>query len=298
MDAGFFRAWIAEIAAVVEAQRDHLTQLDSAIGDADHGINLARGFGAVQGALADADTPTPASVLLLTGYALHTSGMAHPLLRLVLFRIRTFRSAVVGSFFTRLGIGGIPFLFPLLYQIGLGFTPIQSGLLMMPQALAAMSLKLTMPAILARFGYRTVLISNTVILGLMIMLFATIGAATPVWLIVLQLFCFGFFTSLQYTSMNTLVYADVRDELSSNASTIASTMQQMSVSFGVACASLATAVFIPDRFNSSAPQMIHGIHQAFLLLGGLTVLTAVIFHSLKNDDGGAVSRHKTQPPNA
>src|ERR1039457_29264 len=65
MDAGFFRAWIAEIAAVVEAQRDHLTQLDSAIGDADHGINLARGFGAVQGALAGADTPTPAAVLLL-----------------------------------------------------------------------------------------------------------------------------------------------------------------------------------------------------------------------------------------
>ena len=238
------------------------------------------------------------AVLLLTGYALHTSGMAHPLLRLVLFRIRTFRSAVVGSFFTRLGIGGIPFLFPLLYQIGLGFTPIESGLLMMPQALAAMSLKLTIPAILARFGYRAVLIFNTVILGLMIMLFASIGAATPVWLIVLQLFCFGFFTSLQYTSMNTLVYADVRDELSSNASTIASTMQQMSVSFGVACASLATAVFIPDRFNSSAPQMIHGIHQAFLLLGGLTVLTAIIFRSLKSDDGAAVSRHKTQPPKA
>jgi dihydroxyacetone kinase-like protein len=70
MDAGFFRAWIAEIATVVEAQRDHLTQLDSAIGDADHGINLARGFGAVQAALADADTPTPGSVLLRTGSTL------------------------------------------------------------------------------------------------------------------------------------------------------------------------------------------------------------------------------------
>ena len=70
MDAEFFRAWIAEIAAVVEAQRDHLTQLDSAIGDADHGINLARGFGAVQTALAAADTPTPGSVLLLTGSTL------------------------------------------------------------------------------------------------------------------------------------------------------------------------------------------------------------------------------------
>jgi phosphoenolpyruvate---glycerone phosphotransferase subunit DhaL len=70
MDAEFFRAWIAEIAAVVQAQRDHLTQLDSAIGDADHGINLARGFGAVQAALAAADTPTPGSVLLLTGSTL------------------------------------------------------------------------------------------------------------------------------------------------------------------------------------------------------------------------------------
>jgi dihydroxyacetone kinase-like protein len=70
MDAGFFRAWLVEIAAVVEAQRDHLTQLDAAIGDADHGINLARGFGAVQAALAQADTPTPGSVLLLTGSTL------------------------------------------------------------------------------------------------------------------------------------------------------------------------------------------------------------------------------------
>ena len=92
------------------------------------------------------------SILLLAGYGLHTSRTAFPLLPLALFRIRTFRAAVSGSFFTRLGIGGIPFLFPLLYQVGLGFTPIQSGLLMMPQAIAAMSLKLTMPAILARFG--------------------------------------------------------------------------------------------------------------------------------------------------
>ena len=86
----------------------------------------------------------------------------YPLLQLSLFRIRTFRASVSGSFFTRLGIGGIPFLFPLLYQVGLGFTPIQSGLLLMPQAIAAMSLKLMIPRILARIGYRGVLISNTV----------------------------------------------------------------------------------------------------------------------------------------
>jgi MFS family permease len=124
--------------------------------------------------------------------------------------------------------------------------------------------------ILRRFGYRRVLISNTMILGLLIVLFATIGVGTPVWLIVAQAFAFGFFTSLQYTSMNTLVYADVTEEQASSASTIASTMQQMSISFGVATASLATAFFIPDRFHTSAPEMIHGIHQAFLVLGGLT----------------------------
>jgi EmrB/QacA subfamily drug resistance transporter len=232
------------------------------------------------------------SIASLTAYGLRATRTEFPLLRLSLFRIRTFRAAVSGSFFTRLGIGGIPFLFPLLYQVGLGFSPIQSGLLMMPQAVAAMSLKMTMPGILRRLGYRRVLMSNTVILGLLIVLFATLSSSTPVWLIVLQAFVFGFFTSLQYTSMNTLAYADVTEEQTSGASTLASTMQQMSISFGVATASLATAIFIPDRFNASATEMIQGIHKAFLVLGGLNVLSAIIFRELRNDDGDVVSQHK------
>jgi MFS family permease len=236
------------------------------------------------------------SAALLAGYGVHAMHTAHPLLHLTLFRIRTFRAAVSGSFFTRLGIGGIPFLFPLLYQVGLGFTPIQSGLLMMPQALAAMSLKLTMPGILARFGYRGVLISNTAMLGILILLFATIGATTPWWLIVLQAFSFGFFTSLQYTSMNTLVYADVNEGQTASASTISSTMQQMSISFGVASASLVTALFVPDRFHSDAVEMIHGIHKAFLVLGGLTIVSALVFRELRAADGSAISQHKAILP--
>jgi EmrB/QacA subfamily drug resistance transporter len=235
------------------------------------------------------------SVVLITAYGIRATRTRFPLLRLALFRIRTFRAAVDGSFFTRLGIGGIPFLFPLLYQVGLGFTPIQSGLLMVPQAVSAMSLKMAMPGILRRLGYRRVLISNTMILGLLIILFATIGVGTPVWLIVVQVFVYGFFTSMQYTSMNTLVYADVTEEQASSASTIASTMQQMAISFGVATASLATAFFIPDRFHTSAPEMIHGIHQAFLVLGGWTILSAIVFRELKSDDGNTVSQHKVLP---
>jgi len=235
------------------------------------------------------------SAILLIGYGVRATRTKFPLLRLTLFGIRTFRASVSGSFFTRLGIGGIPFLFPLLYQVGLGFTPIQSGLLMVPQAVSAMSLKIAMPGILRYLGYRRVLISNTMILGLLIILFATIGVGTPVWLIVAQAFVFGFFTSLQYTSMNTLVYADVTEDQASSASTIASTTQQMAISFGVATASLATAFFIPDRFHTNAPEMIRGIHRAFLVLGGWTIFSAIVFRELKNDDGNSVSLHKVLP---
>jgi EmrB/QacA subfamily drug resistance transporter len=230
------------------------------------------------------------SFVLLAAYGLHATRTAHPVLRMILFRIRTFRAAVTGSFVTRLGIGGIPFLFPLLYQVGLGFSPVQSGLLMMPQAIAAMSLKATTPKILARFGYRAVLISNTVTIGLFILLFSTIGKDTPVWLIVMMVFCYGFFTSLQYTSMNTLVYADIAEEQASSASSIASTMQQMSISFGVAGASLVTAFFLPDHVRSNPAQFIHGIHKAFYVLGAMTVLSTVVFRELKPGDGSAVSQ--------
>jgi len=232
------------------------------------------------------------SLSLIAGYLFHARQIAFPLLELGLFRIRTFRAAVSGSFFTRLGIGGVPFLLPLLYQVGLGFTPIQSGLLIMPQALAAMSTKFMLPRILNRLGYRGVLVSNTVILGLLLLLFATIGLSTPVWLIALQAFCYGAFTSLQYTSMNTLVYADVTEEQTSNASSIASTMQQMSISFGVAAAGLTTALFIPNRAHSNPREMIHGIHEALLVLGMFTILSTIIFRKLRRGDGQNVSQQK------
>jgi EmrB/QacA subfamily drug resistance transporter len=230
------------------------------------------------------------SFALLGGYGLHATRTDHPVLRLMLFRIRTFRSSVVGSFVTRLGIGGIPFLFPLLYQVGLGFSPVKSGLLMMPQAIASMSLKMFMPKILRRLGYRAVLISNTILIGVFIFLFSTIGLRTPIWMIVMIVFSYGFLTSLQYTSMNTLVYADISEEEASSASSIASTVQQMAVSFGVAAASLVTAFFLPDRYRSNPAEFIHGIHHAFWVLAAMTILSTIVFSELKSSDGETVSQ--------
>jgi EmrB/QacA subfamily drug resistance transporter len=232
------------------------------------------------------------SLALLVGYGLHAAHMANPLLRLALFRIRTFAAAVGGSFVTRLGIGGAPFLLPLLYQVGLGMSPIQSGLLIMPQAIAAMSTKFLLPSLLDRVGYRNLLVANTVALGVMLMLFATVRPGTPLWTIVLQAFVYGALTSTQFTCMNTLVYADVPQPQASSASSLASTLQQLSLSFGVAAAGLATVFFIPANARANPAATINGLHAAFLCLGGFTILSTLVFWRLKSDDGASETRQK------
>ncbi|MEZ5853757.1 MAG: MFS transporter [Hyphomicrobiaceae bacterium] len=226
---------------------------------------------------------------LLIAYAFHARRVPHPLLRLGLFQIRTFRIAAVGGFTTRFGAAGVPFLLPLLYQIGLGYTAVQSALLILPQTLTALTVKAVIPRILGRFGYRAVLNSNTIAMGALIALFSTVGPSTPVGIIVLQAFAFGFCQSLQYTSMNTLVYADIGQNDASMAATMASTLQQMSMSFGVAAASLTAAVFIPDALASNPQELISGIHSALIALGAMTILSTVIFRGLKRDDGAEVS---------
>ncbi len=234
------------------------------------------------------------SVLLLLAYGRHALTAEYPLLKLSLFRVRSFRAAVVGSFATRLGVGGMPFLLPLLYQIGLGYTPVQSGLLIMPQPIAAMTLKIFMPKILSRFGFRRVLLVNTVAIGLVIILFMTIDVGIPVSLIVLMAFVLGFVSSMQYTSMNTLVFADLSDADASAGSSISSTVQQMSMSFGVAVASLLAALFLGGEHRPGPQAMISGIHWTFLTLGLMTVATSFIFAQLRPGDGSSMSQYKPQ----
>ena len=238
------------------------------------------------------DGTTTVLLLVVSLALLLARHIPFPLLNLGLFRLRTFRASVSGGFFTRLGLGGIPFLFPLLYQVGLGFSPVQSGLLVLPQAIASLGLKTFMPTILARLGYRNVLVANTVAVGLMIMSFTTVGIDTPIWQIVVQALMLGFLTSMQYTSMNTLVYADVSGPQTSQASTIAATGQQLAISFGVAGAALVAAIFVPANLTAHPVAIVHGVQQAFLTLGILTVISSVVFLELKADDGADMSRHE------
>jgi EmrB/QacA subfamily drug resistance transporter len=236
------------------------------------------------------------SFALLAAYWFHARELEFPLLNLHLFDFRTFRISTNGSFFTRLGIGGVPFLLPLLYQTGLGYTPVQSGMLIVPQAIAAMGMKAILRKLLATVGYKGVLISNTLAIGCLLILFTTIHLHSSVVQIVGIAFCYGACTSLQYTTMNTLVYADVAEKDASGASSIASTMQQMSISFGVAFAGLTTAFFVPGAAYSNSALMINGIHKAFLCLGALTVVSTIVFAGLKRGDGDAVRENKIMHP--
>ena len=232
------------------------------------------------------------SFVLLAAYGWHARRTVAPLLSLGLLRVRTFRVAVLGGFVTRLGIGGMPFLLPLLYQLGMGFPAWQAGLFTMPQAIAAMGMKVIGRKVLARLGHRCVLMANTVLLGGVIALFALVGPGTPIWCFLSLSFALGFFASLQFTSMNTLVYADVDDRDASQAGSIASTAQQMSLSFGVASAALLAAWFLGDVDQTVSAQTVSALHQAFLTMGVVTVFSALTFRTLHSADGNNVSNRK------
>jgi EmrB/QacA subfamily drug resistance transporter len=236
------------------------------------------------------------SIALLAAYGWHASGIEFPLLKLALFRIRTFRVAVLGGFATRLGVGGLPFLLPLLYQIGLGLPAWKSGLMMMPTALAAMGMKLISAKLLARFGYRQVLIINTVFIGITIGLFALVKQGTPLTFIVLLGLMQGFFNSLQFSSMNTLAYADVEQKDSSMASTISSSFQQLSMSFGLATGSLVAAWFLGDVPQTNRGMVTSALHSAFVALSVVTILSSLAFWKLRREDGESISKGATVAP--
>ncbi|HWT70839.1 MAG TPA: MFS transporter [Oxalicibacterium sp.] len=236
------------------------------------------------------------SLSLIAAYVWHARQAAYPLLKLALFRIRTFRVSVFGGFATRLGLGGMPFLLPLLYQLGLGMPAWQSGMLMMPTAAAAMGMKLIAPRVLRQFGYKKVLIVNTVMIGMTISLFALVGADTPIALIVLIGLSQGFFNSLQFSSMNSMAYADVKTEDSSMASTIASSLQQMSMSFGLAFGTIVAAWYLGDLPQTDRPAVMNALHHAFLTLGAMTILSSLSFWTLRAHDGENVSRGSSSPP--
>ena len=227
---------------------------------------------------------------LLAAYVWHARQIAHPLINLALFKLRTFRVSVGGGLVTRLGIGGMPFLLPLLYQLGLGLPAWESGLLTMPAALAAMTMKFLSAKVLRRYGFRQVLIVNTILVGSTICLFSLVTPATPLPVILLLSLTQGFFNSLQFSSVNGMAYADIAPGDSSMATSIASTVQQLALSFGLASGSLIAGWYLGEVSQTDAVAVTSALHRTFLTVGGVTMLSSFAFWTLRPNDGDNVSR--------
>ena len=155
-------------------------------------------------------------------YVFHARRAAAPILDLNLFKFASFRASIFGGFLFRLGIGALPFLLPLLLQIGFNLTPFESGLITFTSALGAMFMKAAVARVLRRFGFRPVLVYNSIISGAFLAACASFVPGMPFLAMVAILLIGGFFRSLQFTSVNTLAYAEIEPPLMSRATTIVS----------------------------------------------------------------------------
>lgn len=224
------------------------------------------------------------AITLLIFYTLHSRTQKNPIIKTQLLASRTFRISVTGNLMARLGFGGVPFLIPLLLQINLGYSAPVSGLLLAPIALGIVLVKPFSLFLLRQTGYKKLLIFNTFLVGFSLWTFSLISKHTPIYAICCLTFVFGFLNSIQYSSMNSLAYADITPENLSAATSIMSTIQQLAQSFGVAMGAILIRFF---SLGSSEHFALTGnvFHRTFVALGFITFLAALIFLQLKSDDG-------------
>ena len=229
-----------------------------------------------------------ASALSLALYGLYARRAPEPAVDLTLFKIKTFRIAVIGGGICRTGLAAIPFLLPLMLQVPFGLTAFQSGSLTFVLAVGSMLMKSTSPPLLRAFGFRTILLGNAVLVGLMTMALALVRANTSHWLLMGCLLIFGFFRSLQFTCMNTLAYSDLTDTNVSKGSSISSVAQQLSQSFGVALGAAILASLTGDEHAPTIGEFV----PAFIAVGFLPLISISFFARLSAEDGNQVSGHK------
>jgi len=234
--------------------------------------------------------------LSMAAYIMHARRIEAPILDFALFRIQTFRASVSGGFLFRVGVGAIPFLMPLLLQLGFKMTPFQSGLITFSTALGSMSMKAVVPAILGRFGFRTTLIVNALISAAFLAALAAFTASTPAAVMMAVLVVGGFFRSLEFTCINTIAYADIDRRRMSRATSLVSVIQQLSVSTGVAVGALAVELTTAYRHAAGAITAAD-FPPAFLFVALLSAASAVMFMGLDRDAGAELAGHgpRTEP---
>lgn len=231
-------------------------------------------------------------VIGLAGYAWHARRTQFPLINMSLLGLPTLRAGVVGGGLFRMGAGATPFLLPLLFQLGFGLNPFESGLLTCATALGAMFMKTFTVRILRRFGFRAVLTGNALLASASIMAFGFFTAATPHAVIVIMLLISGCMRSLQFTALNAISFADIARESMSNATSLSSMAQRLSQSMGVAFGAL--ALQFATSINHSVDVQAADFRIAFLVVGLLSTLSMLWLLRLPHDAGAEVSGHRAR----
>ncbi len=218
----------------------------------------------------------------LVAYWLRAAQQPYPLFAPSLFKTSTFSIGLLGNLFSRLGSGSMPFLIPLLLQVSMGYTPLHSGLMMLPTSMGAILSKRLATPLITRFGYRRTLVVNTFLVGTAMASFALISGAEPLWLGILQLGLFGIVNSLQFTAMNTVTLKDLAGVAASSGNSLLSMVQMLSMSLGVAAAGGLLTTFV-DIFGRERVQGLSAFHATFVCVGLMTAASGWIFWQLAAD---------------
>ena len=225
-----------------------------------------------------------AGFVLLPIYYFHAKRKENPLFPVSLLKVRTFRVGIVGNLACRLGISALPLLIPLLMQVDYNQTAVISGWIIAPMALSSMIAKPVVVPILNRFGYRKILLFNTIIIGILIMILAIPSRECSVYIFLPIIITIGFFNSVQFTAMNSISIADLRDYQPSSGNSLLSVNQQLSFGFGIAIG-LAVLRFFQGREWFTQNAMHWAFRLTFITMGVITILSTIVFSYLHKSDG-------------
>jgi EmrB/QacA subfamily drug resistance transporter len=229
-------------------------------------------------------------------YVRHARRHPHPILNLKIFNDKAFRASTSGGTMFRIATGAIPFLMPLMLQLGFGLNPFQSGLITFAGALGALTVKFVARRVFAMTGFRTALIVAGFLGAAMTAVNGFFTPDTPHIIIIVALLLAGLFRSLFFTGANALGYSEISDELASQATSTASAMQQVSLALGVAFA--AFILEISSYFSGSQLQL-GDFHLAFFVVAAVSLFSIIPIFKLDPLTGADVSgHHARRPPTA
>jgi EmrB/QacA subfamily drug resistance transporter len=226
-------------------------------------------------------------------YVLHARRTPAPVLDLSLLQIPSLRAAVLGGFIYRCGIGAMPFLLPLLFQLGFHMSAFQSGLITLCNVIGAMGMKTIIPIILRNIGFRRALTVNALISTALVGACATFTPGVSFVWIVAVLTLGGFFRSLEFTSLNTIAYADVEHRHMSRATSLIAVGQQLSISVGVAVGALAVDVTLWWRGHDTIAAA--DFQPAWLIVAAISALSGLVFWRMPSDAGAALAQRAPVP---